>query len=136
MFGEAREWNDAAPFDDRAIAASGTIRRCGCSTLRMLVTPGSIFLPAMANAGEGMPRCAMASSRTPSTAVRTIGTVSRARISLLSSIDSKRLLGRIGKRSQCTISFFRPTCAGTELDFPDDDSVLLNGRLYVTATAQ
>jgi hypothetical protein len=72
----------------------------------------------------------------PSTAVRTIGTVSGARISLLSSIDSKRLLGRIGKRSQRTISFFRPTCAGTELDFPDDDSVLLNGRRYVTATAQ
>ena len=28
-------------------------------TLRMLVTPGSVFLPAMANAGDGMPQRAM-----------------------------------------------------------------------------
>src|SRR6202021_2572723 len=42
-------------------------------TLRMLVTPGSVFLPAMAKVGDGMPQRAMASSRTPSAAVRTIG---------------------------------------------------------------
>ena len=28
---------------------------------------------------------------------------------------------------------FRPICAGMGFDFPDDDSVLLNGRRYVTA---
>jgi hypothetical protein len=27
---------------------------------------------------------------------------------------------------------FRPNCSGIELDFPDDDSVLLNGRRYAT----
>ena len=34
-------------------------------TLRMLVTPGSVFLPAMAKAGDGMPQRAIVSSRTP-----------------------------------------------------------------------
>src|SRR5277367_7167096 len=48
-------------------------RQWGDLTLRMLVTPGSVFLPAMAKVGDGMPQRAMASSRTPSTAVRTIG---------------------------------------------------------------
>ena len=38
-----------------------------------------------------------------------------------------------GAGTRQKISFFRPTCAGMELDFPDDDSVLLNGRRYVTA---
>ena len=37
----------------------------------MLVTPGSDFRPSMANFGDGMPQRAMASSRMPSTAVRT-----------------------------------------------------------------
>src|SRR5271170_764499 len=48
-------------------------RQWGDLTLRMLVTPGSVFLPAIAKAGEGMPQRAMASSRKPSAAVRTIG---------------------------------------------------------------
>ena len=36
-------------------------------------TPGSVFLPAMAKAGDGMPQRAIAISRTTSFAVRTIG---------------------------------------------------------------
>ena len=40
--------------------------------LRMLVTPGSDFLPCNANAGDGMPQLAMTSSR-PSAELRTIG---------------------------------------------------------------
>ena len=52
-------------------------RQWGDLTLRMLVTPGSVFLPAMAKVGDGMPQRAMASSRTPSTAVRTIGIIGK-----------------------------------------------------------
>src|SRR6202795_578749 len=48
-------------------------RQCGDLTLRMLVTPGSVFLPAMAKVGDGMPQRAIVSSRTPSATVRTIG---------------------------------------------------------------
>ncbi len=38
-------------------------RECGDFTLRMLVTPGSVFSPCSANTGEGMPQRAIVSSR-------------------------------------------------------------------------
>ena len=40
-------------------------RQCGDFTLRTLLTPGSVFLPLSAMAGEGMPQRAIASSRLP-----------------------------------------------------------------------
>jgi hypothetical protein len=49
-------------------------RQCGLAVLRTLVTPLSTFLPCKAKAGDGMPQRAFANSRTPSGAVRTIGT--------------------------------------------------------------
>jgi hypothetical protein len=55
------------------LSAPSHRRQWGDLTLRMLVTPGSVFLPAMAKVGDGMPQRAIASSRTPSPAVRTIG---------------------------------------------------------------
>ena len=48
-------------------------RQCGLSVLRTLVTPRSTFLPCSADAGDGMPQRAGASSRTPSAPVLTIG---------------------------------------------------------------
>src|ERR1700720_4210597 len=47
-------------------------RQCGDLTLRMLVTPGSDFLPFSAKTGEGIPHRAIISSR-PSGWFRTIG---------------------------------------------------------------
>src|SRR6185503_12048589 len=47
-------------------------RQWGDFKLRMLVTPGSLFLPWSANAGDGMPHLAEASSRAP-WLLRTIG---------------------------------------------------------------
>ena len=40
--------------------------------LRTFVTPGSVFFPASAIAGDGMPQRAIVNSRTPSGALRTI----------------------------------------------------------------
>lgn len=47
-------------------------RQCPLLVLRTFVTPGSVFLPAIANTGEGMPQRTIASSR-PSPLLRTIG---------------------------------------------------------------
>ena len=47
-------------------------RQCGDLMLRTFVTPGSVFLPLSAKAGDGMPQRAMASSR-PSSPLRTMG---------------------------------------------------------------
>src|SRR4051812_15901896 len=48
-------------------------RQCADFVFRTLVTPESVFLPFRAKAGDGIPHRAIASSRTPSEAVRTIG---------------------------------------------------------------
>src|ERR1700755_1602617 len=40
-------------------------RQCGDDTLRMFVTPGSVFLPSRNFGGVGMPQRAVTSSRTP-----------------------------------------------------------------------
>src|SRR5919112_2541213 len=48
-------------------------RQCGEVTFRTLVTPGSVLRPFRAKAGEGRPQRIMASSRVPSSAVRTTG---------------------------------------------------------------
>jgi len=48
-------------------------RQCGEAAFRTFVTPGSVFLPASANAGDGMPHRPVVSSRTPSEPVRTTG---------------------------------------------------------------
>ncbi len=67
VLSEAGKGDDAATFDAEPSPQWDDL------TLRMLVTPGSVFLPAMAKVGDGMPQRAIASSRTPSPAVRTIG---------------------------------------------------------------
>ena len=59
-------------------------------TLRMLVTPESVFLPVMAKAGEGMPQRAMASSRTPPYALieATYLVLAESRLSAISDVDA------------------------------------------------
>jgi hypothetical protein len=47
--------------------------QCGEATLRTFVTPGSELRPLRADKGDGMPQRAIANSRTPSAAARTIG---------------------------------------------------------------
>src|ERR1700678_3528501 len=42
------------------LSTSSHRRQWGDLTLRMLVTPGSVFLPAMAKVGDGMPQRAIA----------------------------------------------------------------------------
>jgi hypothetical protein len=55
------------------LATPGQRRQCGEDKFRILVTPGSVFLPARTKAGDGMPQRTIVSSRTPSGALRTIG---------------------------------------------------------------
>ena len=48
-------------------------RQCGDFTFRMFVTPGSVLRPSKTNCGDGIPQRAIASSRSPSAAFRTMG---------------------------------------------------------------
>ncbi len=61
----------APPFIFRT-AVQRVRRQCGDLTLRILVTPGSDFLPCSAKTGDGMPHRAIINSR-PSGWFRTIG---------------------------------------------------------------
>ena len=54
------------------MAGPSQARQCGELVFRMLVTPGSRFLPSRCRGGVGIPQRAMTISR-PSTPFRTIG---------------------------------------------------------------